>query len=385
LFILGSGIRLGKAQKAVRELCTNLQIPVITAHTAKDVFDNFNERYFGIFGTCGNRHANVILQNSDLVVALGVGLTISKTGFNFKNFAPLARKIVVDIDRGQVFDLAVAPDHGVVADVGNLIPKLVRALNSQGAVNHAEWFSLCCEWRSKYAEIDLAPEYDRSVNPYRLMRQLSQISLATDTITTGNGLDSVAYCQSFKVKEGQHTLLNGNWGSMGWDLPLSVGAHFATKGRVLCITGDGSIMLNIQELLNIGARQLPIKVFVLNNQGYGSIKATQDSVFNSNYIGVDSNSGVYNPDFKLIATGFGLGYAQIDNDKDMATALDNILSTDTPELIEVRVDKSTWITPKASSFKDEKGVMHSRDLDDMFPFLERSEITNNRALALKIS
>ena len=385
LVILGSGVRLAGARDSVRDLCQHLNVPVITTHTAKDVFDNFNSNYYGIFGTCGNRHANIILQSADLILCLGVGLTISKTGFNFKNFAPLAFKIIVDVDAGQVQDLAIKPDLGVVADLADLVPRITEAIAARGFGGlYKNWRTLCEGWRSRYELHDLIPPLSASVNPYRLIGSLSRLTRVSDTITTGNGLDSVAYCQAFKVKQDQITILNGNWGSMGWDLPLSVGAHFATHGRVICITGDGSMLLNIQELMNIGARKLPIKVFVLNNRGYGSIRATQDSVFNSNYIGVDGESGVFNPDFQLVAAAFGLAYCQIDSDAQVDDRVQAILADDNPQLIEVRVAQSTWIAPKASSFKDENGVMHSRDLDDMYPFLDRAEIAKNRASVLQI-
>jgi acetolactate synthase-1/2/3 large subunit len=386
LLILGSGVRIAGAQEAVRLLGKCLNVPIISAHTAKDTIDNFDQNYYGIFGTCGNRHANIILQSADLIICLGVGLSISKTGFNFKNFAPLARKIVIDIDAGQVYDLAIRPDLGVVADLAALVPLMTTAVRGIPAMRdlHADWRTLCFNWKLRYATHDLAPPYKDSVNPYRLMDCLSNLTEVSDTITTGNGLDSVAYCQAFKVKSGQKTILNGNWGSMGWDLPLSVGAHFATKGRVICITGDGSLLLNIQELMNIGARRMPVKVFVLNNGGYGSIRATQDSVFNSNYIGVDEYSGVFNPNFRALAIAFGLVYHRIDNDLTLEEEVKWILTDDSPQLIEVHVARSTWISPKASSYKDENGIMHSRDLDDMAPFLDRDEIARNREDALRI-
>jgi len=387
LLILGSGVRIAEAKDAVRDLCQRLDVPVISTHTAKDTIDNFDPNYYGIFGTCGNRHANIILQSADLIVCLGVGLTISKTGFNFKNFAPLARKIVVDIDAGQVHHLAIRPDLGVVSDLAVLVPRLIKAASRrmrQAGALHSKWRALCNDWRRRYVTHDLAPPYADSVNPYRLMDCLSRLTKVTDTVTTGNGLDSVAYCQAFQVKRGQSTILNGNWGSMGWDLPLTVGAHFATGSRVVCITGDGSVLLNLQEMMNIGARQLPIKVFVLNNGGYGSIRATQDSLFNSNYIGVDGNSGVFNPNFHALATAFGLAYCEINSDADLEDSVRTVLNDDAPQFIEVRVAQSTWISPKASSFKDENGVMHSRELDDMSPFLDRCEIARNRADALRI-
>jgi acetolactate synthase-1/2/3 large subunit len=384
LLILGSGVRLSQSQAQVAELAAALHCPVISSHTAKDVFDNYAENYHGIFGTCGNRHANIILQNADLILCLGVGLTISKTGFNPKRFAPLAHKIVVDIDAGQVNQLAVQPDTGIVADLQTFVPQLVGAIRHAQMPAYDAWNALCSTWKARYEFHDLAAPSLTSLNPYRFMGLLSEQTRVTDVVTTGNGLDSVAYCQSYKVKKHQKTILNGNWGSMGWDLPLSVGAHHASGHRVVCVTGDGSIMLNVQELLHMGAYQLPIKIFILNNNGYGSIRATQDAIFASNYIGVDGASGVCNPDFKLLAAAFGIAYTHISNDVECGQMLQRILATNHTEIIEMQVSKSTWITPKASAFKDQAGVMHSRELDDMYPFLEREEVAANKALASAI-
>jgi acetolactate synthase-1/2/3 large subunit len=144
-------------------------------------------------------------------------------------------------------------------------------------------------------------------------------------------------------------------------------------------------MLNIQELLLIGSLHLPVKIFILNNNGYGSIKATQDAMFESNYIGVDSGSGVFNPDFRLLASSFGISYTTISTDFECVHCIEQLLQTDSPEIIEMNVSKETWITPKASSFKDENGKIHSRDLDDMYPILTSGEVQKNRMLALAIS
>jgi acetolactate synthase-1/2/3 large subunit len=383
--IIGSGIRISKTMHLVEELSSLIKCPFISSHTAKDVLDNNIPEYFGIFGTCGNRHANIVLQNSDLILCLGVGLSISKTGFNPQRFAPMANKVIVDIDSGQVHKLAVKPDVGIVADLVFFMPQLLQAFQKTPPKSFNEWFTLCTSWRLKYEFFDLAAPMETSVNPYRLMGWLTSLTRVTDTVITGNGLDSVAYCQAFKVKRNQKSILNGNWGSMGWDLPLSIGAHYATGGRVICITGDGSIMLNIQELLLIGSLHLPVKVFILNNNGYGSIKATQDAMFESNYIGVDSSSGVFNPDFRLLASSFGISYTLISTDFECAHCIEQLLQTDSPEIIEMNVSKETWITPKASSFKDENGKIHSRDLDDMYPILSSGEVQKNRMLALAIS
>jgi acetolactate synthase-1/2/3 large subunit len=315
---------------------------------------------------------------------MGVGLNISKTGFNTSTFAHKAKKIVIDIDENQIIKMPIKPNQSLTIDLKDFLPNANEYFQSKSVRRHEEWISLCRIWRDKYDEIDAQVESSQFVNPYYLMKLLSKFSRTEDVIVTGNGLDSVSYCQGFRVKHGQKTIVNGNWGSMGWDLPLAIGAHFASSARVICVTGDGSIMQNIQELLTIGSRKLPVKIFIINNAGYGSIRATQDNYFESRYVGADKTSGVFNPNFSKLAEAFFLAYRYIKDDFELNNSLTEILSNSDSELIELKVSTSQWINTKATSFKDERGTIHSKELDDMFPFLPAAEIEEIRNRAKKI-
>jgi acetolactate synthase-1/2/3 large subunit len=253
------------------------------------------------------------------------------------------------------------------------------------APGHEEWVNLSRYWKDKYPIIAKELFADcGSVNSYVFMSMLSERSANDDVIVTGNGLDCVSFYQAFSIKKGQRAALNGNWGSMGWDIPTAIGASYATNKRVLCITGDGGVMLNIQELVGVGSEKLPIKLFIFNNDGYGSIKATQDNLFERRYVGSNPASGVHNPDFESLAKAFKIPYLAATEHSKLGEILDRVLGIDGPTICEIKVSPEQWIAPKASSFRNAEGKLESKPLDDMFPFLPVSEIEENRKLALAI-
>lgn len=381
VLVLGNGVRLSGMHEAVLELVNKLEIPTLVPYTGKDLLEWDNTYSFGVFGTAGQRHANIILQNSDLILGLGVGFCVAKTGFETKKFAVGAKKIFVDVDAGQLEGHPLKADLPILSDLRDFVPGLLGALGGyEGA--HGAWLDLCSTWKKRYP---MVPEELRAdgefINSYVFMDTLSDVAAEGDVVVTGNGLDCVSFYQAYKIKKNQRSALNGNWGSMGWDLPTAVGAHYATGKRTLCITGDGSLMLNAQELLTIGANKLPVKVFVFNNDGYGSIKATQNNFFDGRFVGSGPSSNVYNPDFEALAKAFGLGYMKVSQHSTLRQSLADVVNVDGPVLCEVMVSPEQWISPKATSFKNAEGKIESKPLDDMFPFLPADEIEENRRLA----
>ena len=295
-----------------------------------------------------------------------------------------AKKIFVDVDAGQLSAHPLKPDLPVLSDLRKFVPNLLGALGEYHG-SHERWIDLCSTWKKRYPIV--APELYSDgpyVNSYVFMDVLSDLASEGDVIVTGNGLDCVSFYQGFKAKKRQRAALNGNWGSMGWDLPMAVGAHYATGKKTLCIAGDGGIMLNIQELLTIGANKLPVKVFVFNNDGYGSIKATQDNFFASRYVGANPQSNVFNPDFEALARGFGINYMKASRHSELRDVLAHAMQGDEPVLCEIMISPEQWISPKATSFKNAEGKIESKPLDDMFPFLPAEEIEENRRLAQSI-
>ncbi|MFM0152678.1 thiamine pyrophosphate-binding protein [Paraburkholderia sediminicola] len=381
VLVLGNGVRLSGMHEAVLELVNKLEIPTLIPYTGKDLLEWDNEYSFGVFGTAGQRHANIILQNSDLVLGLGVGFCVAKTGFETKKFAVGAKKIFVDVDAGQLEGHPLKADLPILSDLRDFVPGLLGALGGYAGA-HRPWLDLCATWKKRYPMVpdDLRADGE-FINSYVFMDTLSDVAAEGDVVVTGNGLDCVSFYQAFKIKKEQRAALNGNWGSMGWDLPTAVGAHYATGKRTLCITGDGSLMLNGQELLTIGANKLPVKVFVFNNDGYGSIKATQSNFFEGRFVGSGPSSNVYNPDFEALAKAFGLDYVKVSQHSTLRQSLADVVNAHGPVLCEVMVSPEQWISPKATSFKNAEGKIESKPLDDMFPFLPADEIEENRRLA----
>lgn len=378
---LGNGVRLSGMHAEVRDLVNRLAIPTIIPFSGKDLIEWDNKYSFGVFGTAGQRHSNIIVQNCDLLIGLGVGFCVAKTGFETKKFAAGARKIFVDVDKGQLTGHPLMADLPIEADLREFVPALAAALkNYRGA--HEPWLGLCTEWKDRYP---IVPQelFENSpfINSYVFMSVLSELAAEDDVVVTGNGLDCVSFYQAFKIKSKQRVSLNGNWGSMGWCLPSAVGAHFGTGKRTLCITGDGSLMLNCQELLTIGANKLPVKVFVFNNNGYGSIKATQENFFEARYVGSNPQSNVFNPDFEALARSFSVRYVKAERHDTLREVLAEAMRGDDPVLCEIPIAQEQWISPKATSFRNAEGKIESKPLDDMFPFLPAEEVEANRRQA----
>jgi acetolactate synthase-1/2/3 large subunit len=381
LFLAGNGVHLAGAEAALSRLLKVAPVPVVLPDSAKDLVPEDEPMNMGIFGTAGQRRANFAVQNSDCLVVLAGGLCVKKTGFNYKGFAPGATKIIVDIDEHQLADQVVEPDVAVLADMAEFLPALVKELERSPLTARKKWLDACAEWRLRYPlmveEYFQDPEF---ISGYAFMDCLSDSLDPADVLVAGNGLDTVSYIQVFRVKEGQRTMTSANWGAMGWDLPLAIGACVGSGRRTICVTGDGSIQLNLQELATIRYYGLPIKVFVYNNQGFASIRATQRNLMDGRLVASDPGSGVDNPDFAKLAEAFGLPYERIAELDRIEAGIANVLAIDGPVLCEVVVSPDEEIQPKASSFRRPDGTLESRPLEDMAPFLPREEVWHNMHL-----
>lgn len=382
ILLCGNGIHLSKSEKLLAKLIEKIQVPIVLPDTAKDLMPEDHPLYMGIFGTAGQRRANFAVQNSDCVLSLAAGLCLKKVGFNYKGFAPKAKKIVVDIDAGQLHDQVLKPDLAIEADIHIFLEELLDQLSAATIEPDHRWLETCAKWKQRYPLIMDDYYLDKAhVNSYVFIDKLSDALSSSDILVAGNGLDTVSYIQVFKVKEGQRTLTSGNWGAMGWDLPLAIGMCIGNgKNRTICVTGDGSLQWNVQELLTIRHYDLPIKIFVFNNRGYSSIRATQKTFFKGRYVGSDQTSGVSNPDFEKLASAYGLEYARIAHNDEIEEGIKQALSMNGATLCEVNISPEQGITPKASAFIREDGTIESRPLEDMAPFLPREEVWENMHL-----
>lgn len=373
----GHGIHLAKAGKEFLKLAETLGIPMLTSMSAHDLVPSLHELYIGRPGVFGDRAGNFAVQNSDLFISIGARNHIWNIGYTYKAFARGAKKVIVDIDEEELKKKTVVPDLAVHADAKVFIEELSK--QAQPAENAKEWLQKCLEWKQKYPVVD--PSYKNEtgfVNSYYFTEVLSEKLKEGEIIMTGVGTSFTGTSQSFKTKKDQQLHSNIGCASMGYDLPSAIGAWFATaKERIILITGDGSIMLNLQELQTIAYHKIPVKIFLLNNNGYLAIKNTQNSFFLGNLAGVDEKTGVSFPSFEKVAETFGLGYVRIPNHSEIEKRIEEVLDFPGPVICDINMSPTQPLLPKVYSEKLADGTMVSEPLEDMYPFLDRDEYKQN--------
>ncbi len=380
VILAGSGIRLGKAHKSFIELIDKLNIPVVTAWNAHDVLWNDHELYCGRPGTIGTRGGNFITENCDLMLVLGCRLNIRQISYNYKIFAKSAFKIIVDIDANELKKPTISPDIPVHANVFDVLASLNMALETATAGNHDKWLSWCRQTDKRYpAVLDKYYKNKSYINPYVFMKYLFNELNENDKIITGNGSACVISFQAANIKKGQRLFTNSGCAAMGYGFPAALGCSIAMgKERVICLDGDGSFQMNIQELQTVIYNKLNIKIFILNNNGYCSIRQTQNNLFKPPLVGVSDGNGLSFPNMRKIAFAYGLPYLSI---SEPDTAEENIrlaLTTPGPVICEIILDSEQIFEPKLSSKILPDGKIVSPQIDDMYPFLSRDEYESNK-------
>ncbi|MDA7473141.1 thiamine pyrophosphate-binding protein [Candidatus Pelagibacter ubique] len=371
VLILGGGIKCGKAELDLLKFLKILKIPIVTTWSGVDLVDYNNQYYIGNVGVYGSRAANFTVQNSDLIFCLGTRLDTRITGGVPKSFARDAKKIVVDVDR---FELDKKRGLKIDLKVQSHIKKFIQNYLSYQKVifERDTWLLKCNKWKAKYPVIskDFFKE-KKYVNPYVLMDKLSKTLNKNDIIIADDGGHLTWTIQSFKIKFGQKLFSAFGNSPMGYSLPASIGASIAKgKKRIICIDGDGSIQINLQELHTIDKLKLPIKIFILNNGGYGIIKQFQELYLGKRYEA--SGKGVSNPDFKKISNAFNINYNLIKNHKQLKK-LDKIINSKNAEIIEVNIKDNQKITPK---------LQFGNPIEDLSPLLARKEFFKNMDISM---
>ncbi|MDQ6623678.1 MAG: thiamine pyrophosphate-binding protein, partial [Verrucomicrobiota bacterium] len=375
----GNGVHLGGAHERFLEFVERVGAPVLATTGGMDLLGETHPLCMGRFGPTGQRRANFTLQNSDLMITVGASMSISSIGFNTAGFAPKAKRIMVTIDPHETSKPNFQPHLAVAADAKEFFDEFLAQANGTIFEFAPAWKKAWTNWKERYPTV--TPDYQSDtehVNSYVFTRALSDALSEKDTVVTGNSLDIVSIIHSFAVRAGQRVFTNINYGSMGWDLPGAIGACVgAGRARTCLMTGDGSIQFNIQELMTIRANNLPIKIFVLNNDGYESIRATQRNFFEGRFVGSDFHTGIGNPDFEKLAAAYGFGYERIANNAEIAAKLPTVLGNDAPFLCELNLSPDQPRSPKTMSTRKADGTFETRPLEDMFPFLPREEIWEN--------
>ena len=373
LIVAGHGVRLSGTQKELLQLLKQTRVPVVTTFNGFDLVPDTLPNFAGRIGTVGQRAGNFTLQNADVILFLGTRNNIRQVSYNWENFAANAKKIIVDIDPAELQKPTVKPDLPICADLKEVLPFLVK--NLQKPLGDSGWLAHCRQLRRKYLPLqEFTPRPAEHVHPYLFMHTLGKHLPPNSTLVASNGTACVTLFQACEAKPGQRLLLNSGDASMGYGLPAAIGACAASGKNVICVEGDGSIMMNLQELQTVKTNKLPIKIFIIKNGEYISIIQTQRNFFNGRLTGCNAQSGVEVPDFVKVAKSFGLPAVRITQNRELEKGIKKVLSTPGPVVCELVCTPHYTFAPKLSARKLPDGSMVSPTLEDMFPFLSREEM-----------
>jgi acetolactate synthase-1/2/3 large subunit len=378
VLLAGYGVRVSRSVKEFRELAKKLSIPVLTTWKAADIMPESHPLFIGRPGIAGQRGANFTQQNADLILIIGARLDFPQTGFNQDLFAREAKKIIVDVDPAELKKFGFAVDIPLCLCAKDFI----TALNSAAVPLELkdEWLTQCRVWKETYPPVP-ADHYEKKgfASLYVLTEAITDALGPKDLIVPGSsGMGSDVSYQTAKIKEGQRMLNSPGLGSMGFGIPSALGACIASGGRrTICVNGDGGFQMNIQELETIKSRNLPVKFFVLNNRGYGSIRNTQRNYFDGFYVGSSPESGVSLPDVLSVGRAYGYDVFSIRDNTEIHETVRKVLESGGPAICEVKLDPGEGLSFRASSFIRPDGTAVSRPVEDLYPFLPRKEFYHN--------
>ena len=374
VILAGTGINVAEAKDEFLKAAAKLKIPVVTAWNAHDLMTDDNPYYCGRPGTVGTRGGNFVVQNADVLFVIGCRMNIRMISYNYKEWAKEAYKIVVDIDEAELRKPTVNVDMKVNADLTDVL-KSINASSYEANPIHEAWVKWGRDIDAKYPAC--LPSYDEvksPVNPYVFIDKFSNALSEGDKVICGNGSACVVTFQGFHVKKDQRLFTNSGCAAMGYGFPAALGACVAEEGkRVICVDGDGSFQMNIQELQTVVYNKLNLKIFIMNNNGYHSIRQTQTNLFTPPLVGVCDGNGLSFPDLEKLAAAYGIRYVRISDSSEVTEKTLEAVSGNDPVLCEVVLNEKQTFSPKLSSKVLPDGKIVSPPIDDMFPFLDRDE------------
>ena len=381
IVIAGYGIHLAGAKQQFVDFIEKYNLPVAFTYLGIDLLPSDHPLYVGRLGTKGDRAGNFAVQNSDLVISLGSSLSVSVTGFRYETFAREAKKIVVDIDKYEHKKNTVKIDCELNTDVKWFLSKSLK--NNYDYRADSSWVEKCISWRDKWPVFnEKYKDTTKGINIYYFLNELSKNN-KKDAITISDaGSAYYTTSQALKIQHQQRYITSGAQADMGFTIPAAIGVAMASNSKnIVGITGDGSFQMNIQELQTIVNFNLPIKIFILNNGGYLSIRNTMDKFFESRYYGTDPNSGLTFPEVSKISLAYGIPYYKLQDTEDLNTKLKQILDLDGYAIIEVMCQYKQEIVPSSSAKENEEGKIVSQPLENMYPFLSSEEF--NKEMIIK--
>ena len=380
VFYAGNGIRISGGYDAFCRVMEKLNIPVVTCWDSIDAIYDEHPLYVGRGGIMGDRPGNFAVQNSDLVFAVGNRLSIRQVGYNYQTWAREAYVIVNDIDEEELKKPTLHVDMPVWADARDLLEKMDARLTEEKVFEGWDWISTCQNWKKKYPVV-LPKHYEEGdyANVYAFIKELSRRLNEKQITVVGNGSACVVGSHGYEIKKGQRFIINSAIASMGYDLPAVIGACVADHSQdLICVTGDGSIQMNIQELQTIWHHQMPIKIFLINNGGYHSIRQTQTNFFGEPLVGVGEDSQDLSfPDMSKLAWAYWFPYRKITKNSELGSVIEETLALKGPAICEIFVDTKQKFEPKSATKRLPDGTLVSAPLEDLAPFLDEKELEEN--------
>ncbi len=377
IILAGAGIRIGGAEKEFKKFIKLLGWPVVSTWSAKDLLAYDHPQYVGEIGVYGNRGANFAVQNSDLLISIGSRLDSRQTGNQPATFARAAQKIIVDIDKAELSKGQVEADLPINSDAKDFLSTINKKLHQPNETKINPWIKRCAQWKTKYPAIQKKYyQQKKSVNPYVFLEKLSQELPDNSVVVFDCGANTAWSLQTLHAKKNQRFINACGFFPMGYGLPAAIGASFAFPNKqIVCITGDGGMQFNLQELQTIVNYKLPIKIFILNNQSYGLIKQFQDTYFNSRYEA--TGKGYSCPDFVKIARAYKIDTESIENHHNLEEKVKSVLQKNIAVVCNVKISENQKVIPKLEAAKTADNKYISKPIEDQWPYLERAEFLSN--------
>ncbi len=379
VFHTGYGIRLSGGYDVFRQVAEKLNIPIVTYWNAVDLIEDDNPLYVGRAGNMGDRPGNWAIQNADLIVALGTRISIRQVGYSWKTWAREAEVIMIDVDAGEMKKPTIHVDMPIWADAKDFLETMNKCLADEKLFQGNDWLEKCQSWKKNYPVVDNSKwnETGEGANVYAFIKYMSSKLPENSLTAVSNGACCVVGNQTYVIKKGSRMANNSAVASMGYGLPAAIGTCIGGgRKETICLEGDGSIMMNLQELQTVITNKLPIKIFLINNNGYHSIRLTQNNLFKEHCkVGIGEESGDLSfPKFEGIAKAFGYPYYSAHSNEEMKNVVDKVLAEEGPLFCEIFTDtKQVW-EPKSSTKRLEDGTLVSPPLEDLAPFLPREEL-----------
>ena len=374
IFLIGNGVHISKSETLFLNVIQKLNLPILSTWNASDIIPSSNNFYFGRPGLFGNRIANFAIQSCDLLIVLGSRLSVPITGYQIKNFSPNSKKIYVDIDRFEIKKRGLKTDISINSDLNFFLEKLKSYLKNKNKIQKVTWVKELTKWKNFLGEDKNYKNQNKYINSFNFINHLSRKLDSKKNIVTDMGTSFTCTMQSFKIKKNQRLFTSSGIAAMGFGLPGLIGAHFADKSKTpICITGDGGIMFNLQELQTIKNYKIPAKIFIINNGGYLTMKLMQKKNFKK-FIGSDKKSGLELPNFSKLSKGFDYDFFTINTEKGIDKILSKILKSNKAVICEVMMPPMQELVPRVQTQMNKDGTFEPAMLDNMYPFISKDRL-----------